>query len=332
MKKALFLFLLLISANIQAESQLIQKQVLGFGDNYQDAISNGLLTAVRQVRGLEIGTEKNLKAEFNQFVNDTGINQTTTTISTTTDTYELSKGWVKSFDVLEVTEAKKGGIWKVKLDVFVPQQISDREQDQRQRIAISPFRINAHEYDLKNSNANASAVVKRLADNISSMISNSQKFAIVNRQYQNEISSENKLLSSDNVPPEEASRIGQMLGADLMLVGNIYELKTEVESQDFYGAKNHRLTDRMDLSYSTIETASGKILSTHTKTFEYIQEKDENTINNLLTSIAKHISEDIVKDFFPDSHFTLHTTEQEENTKQKSRVLTPGSSEKPIKW
>jgi len=337
MKKSLLILLIFTSQSIFAETKLIEKQTLGFGNSYQDAVSNGLLTAVRQVRGLEIGSERNLKMEINQIVDKSGTSHSTTTLSTKTDVYDISKGWIKSFSIVDVTEPKKEGTWKVKLNVIVPQFESKFKQDDRLKLAIMPFRINPNEFKLMDSNANATQISKRLAENITEQINLSQKFAIVNRSYANEMSLEKGLLSSDNVPPEEASRIGQMLGADIMLVGNIYEFKTEDEVQNFYGAESHKLTDRIDLYFSTVETATGKIINTNTKTYEqlrkkedYFGKKDKDAVNDLLKSIAKLISKNVMNELMPGSEVSEEV--KPEKTTPPQRETTPGSSEKPFKW
>jgi len=200
-----------------------------------------------------------------------------------------------------------------------------------------PFRINPNEFELKDNKANAAQISKRLAENISEQIQRSQKLSIVNRSYTHEIATEKDLLSSDNVPPEEASRIGQMLGADIMLIGNIYELKTDDEVQDFYGSESHKLTDRIDLYFSTIETATGKVISSNTKTYEYLRKKedyfgkkDKNAINYLLSSIAKLISNSVINELIPGSQIAEETAP--EKVTPPKREITPGSSEKPFKW
>ena len=311
MKKSLFIILFLTSLNITAETKNIEKQTLGFGDSYQDAVSNALLTAVRQVRGLEIGTERNLKMEFNQIIDKSGTSHSNTTLSTQTDIYDISKGWVKSFSVIDVIEPKKDktGIWKVKLNVIIPQFESKFKQDSLLRLAVMPFRINPHEFKLKDINASPTQISIRLAENIIEQINLSQKLTIVNRSYADELSAEKDLLSSDKAPPEEASRIGQMLGADIMLTGNIYEFKTDEETRDFYGAEDHKLTDTIDLYFTVIETATGKIISSNTKTYEYLRKKadyfgkkNKNVTSQLLKSIAKPISKEVVNALFPDAN------------------------------
>ena len=334
MRNFFLIILLFTTSNLFAENQFIEKQTLGFGNSYQDAVSNALLTAVRQVRGMEISTEKNVKSVFNQITDKSGTTHSTATVSTVTDVYDISKGWVKSFKVIDIigpkTAPEKEGIWQVKLSVTIPQFESKFKQDARLKLAIMPFRINSHDFSLKHSNASVTQVSRRLADSVTKQLHQSQKFVIVNRSYTNEMATEKDLLSSDNVPPEEASRIGQILGADLMVVGNIHELKTDVESQDLYGVENQKLTDQIDVYFSTIETSTGKVISTNSINVEYLRKKDENTISPFLTKIAQRISHKIIKELYPDSHIA-NDTSPEERTSSK-RPTTPGSSEKPFSW
>ena len=60
MKKILCYVLvgMLFSITVSAKTLMESRQTSGFGSDYQQALAAALLEAVRQVRGLEIGTEK----------------------------------------------------------------------------------------------------------------------------------------------------------------------------------------------------------------------------------------------------------------------------------
>jgi hypothetical protein len=124
-----------------------------------------------------------------------------------------------------------------------------------------------------------------MRDRIQTSFTQTQQFVVVNRSYGNEFSSEKALLSSDNVPAAEASRLGQVVGADFMVVGNIHDLSTKIETTSFYGASKIKASDRVDLSYQLIEVATQKVLWADTLT-EEIERKEDQTITETLDAIA----------------------------------------------
>ena len=118
-----------------------QRTTTGYGESYQQALAGALLEAVRQVRGLEVGTEKSLK---------TNIFQSSSALGTTiqgsqevvTDIYTKSKGAIKTYKILKTTKPKKaGGTWQVKALVTVPVLEEVIKNDQRKSMAVMPFEI-----------------------------------------------------------------------------------------------------------------------------------------------------------------------------------------------
>jgi hypothetical protein len=121
----------------------------------------------------------------------------------------------------------------------------------------------------------------RIRDRVQTAFTQTQQFAVVNRSFGSEFASEKALLSSDNVSPTEASRLGNVVGADFMVVGNIYDLSTKVEEKEFYGMKQITMKDRVDMSYQLIEVASQKVLWADTISQELDRKKDEDPTKTL---------------------------------------------------
>ena len=264
-----------------AKTVMESRQTSGFGPDYQQALSAALLEAVRQVRGLEIGTEKQLEMEFQKIAD--GLVQTTTAkTGVKEDIYTRSKGWIESYEVIEVVKPQAGqNSWQVTVLANIPKYQSDVKNDTRKSIAIMPFRFSTHTFAVKDQGAgiNAYQLSFRLKDSIQSGFTQSRKFAVLNRDYGEEYASETSLLSSENVSASEASRLGQVLGADFMVVGNIYDLSTKIETKMFYGMTKTKTIDRIDLSYQVIEVATQKIMWTNTVSEEYPRKKEQkNTV------------------------------------------------------
>jgi curli biogenesis system outer membrane secretion channel CsgG len=281
--KGLLLTCLLFSMSVFAKIDLVEKQASGYGADYQEALTSALMDAVRQVRGLQVSTEKQFKLDFEHVIKDK-TEKKQATIGVVEDIFTRSKGWVQSYSVVSTEKPKDNNdTWKVTILAKIPMPESAMKDDKRNSIAVMPFRF-AHStfsVDDLGKPSDAYQMSGRIRDRVQTAFTQTQQFAVVNRSFGSEFASEKALLSSDNVSPTEASRLGNVVGADFMVVGNIYDLSTKVEEKEFYGMKQITMKDRVDMSYQLIEVASQKVLWADTISQELDRKKDEDPTKTL---------------------------------------------------
>lgn len=254
--------LLLITAPAFAKTELVEKTTTGYGATYQEALAAALYDAVRQVKGATVGSEKQLRADLNSVFNQNAA-LITQHIGVQENIYAVSKGWVDSYSVKSTKKPKdEKDVWEVTVAAKIPQHQSVIKDQGRQRIAVMPFRFSHATFAIDDLGKPSSAfqISNRIRDRILTSLTQTQQFVVVNRSHGAEFISEKALLSSDNVSPSEASRIGNVAGADFMVVGNIHDLSTKIETKEFYGMQKSTIEDRIDLSYQVIEVATQKVL------------------------------------------------------------------------
>lgn len=298
--KGLMLICLLLSASVFAKTELVEKQTTGYGADYQEALSSALMDAVRQVRGLQVSSEKQLKLDFQHLIKDKTENKQAT-VGVVEDIFTRSKGWVHSYSVISTEKPKDNNdTWKVTILAKIPTHKSAIKDDKRDSIAVMPFRFSHPTFaiDELGKPSNGYQMSGRIRDRIQTAFTQTQQFAVVNRSFGSEFASEKALLSSDNVSPTEASRLGNVVGADFMIVGNIYDLSTKVEEKEFYGMKKVSIKDRVDMSYQLIEVATQKVLWADTLTHE-IDRKEEDDTTVTLDAVAKLILSGVMDVLFP---------------------------------
>ncbi len=298
--KSLLLTCLFLSMGAFAKTELVEKQASGYGADYQEALTSALMNAVRQVRGLQVSTEKQLKLDFEHLVNDK-TEKKRATLGVEEDIFTRSKGWVQSYSVVSTVKPKDNNdTWKVTIVAKIPMHESAMKDDKRNSIAVMPFRFSHPTFaiDELGKPSNAYQMSGRIRDRIQTAFTQTQQFAVVNRSFGSEFASEKALLSSDNVPPTEASRLGNVVGADFMVVGNIYDLSTKVEEKDFYGMKKVTMKDRIDMSYQLIEVATQKVLWADTITHEIDRKKDEEP-SKTLDAVAMLILSGVMDVLYP---------------------------------
>jgi hypothetical protein len=145
---SILLTLLILPFNLWAEPTLASKTTTGFGDTYQQALSSALMDAVRQVRGVEVGTEKQFKAEFQSLVKDKTENKTAS-IGVSEDIFTQSKGSVHSYKIDSVKKPKDNNdVWSVTLTAKIPEYKSKIVDDKRDSIAVMPFRFSHQTFSI----------------------------------------------------------------------------------------------------------------------------------------------------------------------------------------
>ncbi len=294
------LLLLLIPLAAAAQTTLKETTATGHGETYQEALAAALFNAVNQSQGVTVSSEKQLRIDLQQMVGNLS-HSTHGVIGVEEKIFTLSKGYIDSYSVSSSSKPSgKDGTWAVTVKAKIPHHETSVSQDSRKRIAVMPFRF-AHSTfatDIQGTQSSAYQLSQRMRDRILSNLTQSQQFLVLNRELNNDFASEKALLSSDNVPPPEASRLGQVAGADYMIVGNIHKLQTEAENKDYYGMKNTQMTDLVDLSYQLIEVASQKVEWADTIKTEVVRKHDEST-DETLDKVAQLVTASVMDVLYP---------------------------------
>ena len=278
----------------------ITREATGYGDTYQEALSSSLLEGLRQIKGLEIGTEKTLKLKIIESITE---KETTITrdADVSEDIFTSSNGRIRSYDVISIEEPKKNfSQWKVVTLVTIPQYKQIVENDTRKTLAVLPFIVKSGRAGEGDGALNLSESAMTIADKVISQLSQSRKFAVVNRSYEEAFNAERELLSSNLVSAEEATRLGQKLGADIIIIGTLYDLQATREVKEFYGVKFPRSNASANLFYNVIEAATEKVLWADTIDYSIDLKNDEDDVLSKITNkISNSISNGVLDVIYP---------------------------------
>ena len=323
MKKHIFsiLVVLLLPFSVHAKTELVDKTTSGYGSTYQEALASALLDAVRQVKGLTVGSEKQVRADLTKVI-EKDVTHINASIGVEEKIFTISKGWVDSYSIKSVSEPKgDDSRWVVTIVAKIPVHKSSIKDQGRQSIAVMPFRFAHTTFAINDMGqpSNAFQMSSRIRDRILSSLTQTQQFVVLNREHGSEFASEKALLSSDNVSPSEASRIGNVVGADLMVVGNIHDLSTKTETKSFYGATKTSTLDRVDLSYQVIEVATQKLLWADTLSAEFTRDEDQTTTSTL-DGISRLVVSGVMDLIFPIKVLDVVSAEEVYLNQGKARI------------
>lgn len=320
-------FSTLLPATVVAGTTEVTRDAEGYGATQAEALTNALADAVAQVRGAAAGMDRTVKETLQTIAGDSAVIVTKTS-EPVQDVFAVSRGYVRSYQVLESNKTDKG--FYVRIRAVVPEFKSAISDDGKKRVAVLPFRVTLDGYSLVD-HGDAVAFSQRLADKLVSKLANDKDVVVINRDFFAEIGLEKAVLGAD-AAPEELSKLGASVGADFLLVGRVQEARTEVLA-GAYGGKATK-TDEVRLSWRMVEAATGKLLGAGDVSFDNVRKpknayswrkNDEFEKGALFAALADKVA-----------LAALARPEPVATPVAKPELppveLTPGSSDKPMKW
>jgi len=318
----LVLMAFFMSGTAHAKTDLADQTATGYGETYQQALAAALFNAVTQERGTTVGSEKQLRADLLRIF-DEDKTRITASVGVVEQIFTISKGWVDSYSVTSTQKPKQAGDqWAVTVAAKIPVHKSLIKDQGRQSIAVMPFRFTHATFALDDLGkpSNAYQISSRIRDRILSSFTQTQQLVVLNRDHGAEFASEKALLSSDNVPPSEAARIGNVVGADFMVVGNIHDLSTKAETESFYGMTKTKIEDRVDMSYQVIEVATQKVLWADTVNSTIERDEKEGSTTDTIDAVANIVVSGVMDMLFPIKVMDVVSAEEIYLNQGKARI------------
>lgn len=228
MKKLYMLLLVvaLVCPKVFSAPKTIVRQTKGQGVTREQAINSALYQAVAQAKGIAVSSGR-----YNLGFQSTGMGFDTQdtrksieidSVSVQTDgSTRLTDiaGWVKSYEVLDEQKIDDR-TYEVTIKAWV-YDYEDPEQTNRLKLAVMPIQTLYDSYGFGNYVPSGVEMSLKLSQQLSAGITGTNKFAVLDREYIDEFAQNRNILISDDSPIEEKARLGQVLGADYMLVGTI---------------------------------------------------------------------------------------------------------------
>jgi hypothetical protein len=270
MLSAVLVFSLFLSANLYAadSNDVIVKEVVGQGSNRNEAIKNALYIAVSQVRGVKVDSGK-----YELGFSEAGVgidsqqagkkriefDAVSVEASGTAYTTEIA-GLVKTYEILEEKKIDDN-TYEVKLRAMV-YSYAARGDVKRTKIALMPVKALAPSYSFWNLQTPAAVLSNLFVQRLAVALTQTNKFAVLDRENLIDFAREKQMLLSDNTPLEEQAKLAATLGADFLLVGTISEAKIE-RTDKFLQATGSTITEyksRFVFNYRLIISSSKQVV------------------------------------------------------------------------
>ena len=219
-----------------ARSEIVVRHVTGSGTSRDNAVSAGLVEAVRQVSGTMLqSASSSALASAEIMETSSGPGGSSSSASAAVQTYDektdtVTKGVVAGYTVLSEQHDPAAGIWNVSMEVSVAlYKTPGLSPDSRRKIAILPFRTPG-DFRVGGAMLSAETVSRDMADRLIALFTQSRRFAVLSRQDDDVLRAEKELIIRE-APVTEMAKIGQTLGADYLLAGTVADLAISEPTQ-----------------------------------------------------------------------------------------------------
>lgn len=280
----------------QARLRNVTVQSEGTGATAKGAIYDAVTQALAKVNGMEIATKTSYAIAEASMEN----NQNEAYFSSEAFKQQIktvTQGVIKEYQVLSLEQnSGMNNLWLANIEVTIAKyQVS--KQAQRLRMALVPFRINSNASDKQK----ATKLEQLFAQSLVSYLTQTRKFAILDREYLSEKNMELGLIKNGNVPVDELARLGNTLGADYIIVGSVDDVIDNRWKQSMKNADKQFTMHNFgaQLSYRIIDAATGqvKFSDTYNKVDELNGSKSDYMM--LANLVADSIGEKIVNAIYP---------------------------------
>ncbi|MEA3289409.1 MAG: CsgG/HfaB family protein [Campylobacterota bacterium] len=307
MKTVLKITFLLVSFSLFAQGNIENKyiQALGFGISKQSSVEDALINALRKVKGVKIDSiQSSLNEMKSQSVSVNGaeadamqmIEKISHKLRMTTN------GKIDSYEVVQIN--KVDGSYEAQVEVMVKEyKTPGHSTKKRRKLVVIPSYSNSGNFPILGALRNSKEVTQRLTQELVSSVTQTRKFVILDRENNNAYNMEKSVLLSRDAQKDEMLKLGNVLGADYLLVSNITEFKiyNDRQTSSLTGRVSNNLKSFATVQYRILAMATKQVKWSNTTTFEF--EPKGNTNEQAFLYTLKKISEDItyqlIENIFP---------------------------------
>jgi len=292
-----FLLTLIITLFLNINSSFaklttIEVTTEGTGTTKQLAILDGLKNAITQVNGAVLGASTAVS------ISEVSSSQDQNSSYESSQAFQqniksATKGVVQGFDVISVTQNPDlGNLFVIEMNVKVA-KYKKSKQLKRLRMAISNFYISKDLSKSKTANKFAFDVQDKLID----LLTQTRKFAMLDRQFLKDQQKELNFINSPDVPTEEMARLGNKAGTDYIITGVLKDLKKVTNTKKMQSTgkvfKNTKYT--AELNYRIIDIATSQVKFSDTTSISI----SSGSVKKLRNLVANKTAETIINAIYP---------------------------------
>ena len=218
---AIFSFVLFYPQIGHAQIQTLSVTTEGIASTTEGAVNKALVSAIEQVNGVEIASKA--ANSLSQISMSSGSKiQAINSKSYLSEVKKKTNGVVQDFRVLERKRhhvRRNMVVGKVIVNIA---KFKVSKQVKRKRMTVLPFRIGKNIRNKRTGNKFQSSFTNELEN----YLTQTRRFAMLDRKFLREQNMELNFLRSKGIKTEEIARIGNRIGVDYLIVGEVVKAYT----------------------------------------------------------------------------------------------------------
>ena len=272
---------------------VITVEAEGEGANLKQATNEAIRSAIAQVLGEKFASSQ-LSTDFTATVEVTGANGDTAGAALETSTQldvtasEVS-GIVSGYSYLSKEEVSTG--IKVVLNVEIPKYESSLDKNKNTLIVFRP--------EIKKADGITASEMDQIADairnDLENILNESGKLEVLDRSYLQERNIELGTVAAGNNSMTELARVGNLAGADFMLVMEFEKLSSKVEEKTVGENVIVRQVFNGSANFKVIEVATSNIVSSGKVPVRRLKFKKDNGVSQFSGKVSDLVSRRIVR-------------------------------------
>ncbi|WP_320006375.1 CsgG/HfaB family protein [Maridesulfovibrio sp.] len=270
----------------------------GTGVTPKEAVQSALIEALGKVNGMQMASKERTALSSVKFTAEVLGKKGAAELNSEQFQQEIqtaTKGLIKSYEVLSLEPDKyTAGLIAADLKVTVVKYAVSKQAN-RNRIAVLPFRVDNVKDPLQ------AVFAKNLCQGLVSYLTQTRRFAVLDRDFQKESSVELDSLRSADVPVEEMARLGNRLGADFIIVGQINKAVSQQWNKEMKSTGKKFPMSRYGaaLTYRVMDVATGQILASQLYDGIKTHQGAAPDMSSIAKAYASTIGNKIVEGIFP---------------------------------
>jgi len=296
--------LILLSADVITTTKTRTIEGFGQGPTRNEAINNALVEAMGQLNGISIS--KRIVVDDSSIESSSGDKSS---YKYSSKIKKLTKGKVDSYKILEVEQISdvryEATIEITKTTHKVSFKSPGISHKSRRKIAIMPFHISKNSFMIGNERYSGSEISDMLSQSLTNTITQSRRFAVVDRTYVYDMQKELGIITSGQTSVRQKVKLGKKLSADYLLVGNVRSanMRTQTSHNQLVGSTNSQKIAEFIIDYRIIVVGTSQIKWSDTEKviidLSQAQGSNEMIISIAIDNIAQSISYKILSNIYP---------------------------------
>ncbi|MCQ6261955.1 CsgG/HfaB family protein [Alcanivorax sp. MM125-6] len=254
----LLMVALLLGGQAWAEVEYVEVRTQGRAASLPVAINSALLEALARVNGKALaGDTSMLSVEASEVTSESESYYASEAFARSIQ--ERTEGAVSDYRLLD-QHRDADGLWVVEVSARIA-KFQRAAAAERLAIAVVPLRVERGNFAVAGARVGAERVRSAVGRGIADFLTQTRKFAVLDRDYADATDGERRLIQAGETPVEDMARLGQTLAADYVLAGTLshfdYTVVEHVTKAS--GRRYTTASGRAEVGFRVIDTATRQI-------------------------------------------------------------------------